>query len=314
MQDDPFRNKLARRAFVLTAEVTPPVAADPEALLARARPLKGLADAVNVTDGASARAHMGALAAATILQQDGIAPILQITCRDRNRIAIQGDILGAAALGIRNFLIMTGDDPKAGDQPETKPVFDLNSGQVMAMLRDMRDSRALPSGRKIEGMGLADALIGAADMPFDPPAEWQPKGLAAKIDAGARFAQTQFCMDTQVLRRYAQRLADHGITERIALIVGVIPLKSAKAAAWITQHLYGAIIPEAIVHRMQQARDPEAEGRRICGEVIAELRTIPGIAGAHLMAPGNLDGIVAVLAAARKWGQSPFSGAEQASS
>ncbi len=291
--------RLSARHFVLTAEVTPPLSADPKALLDLALPLRGLADAVNVTDGASARAHLCALAAAAILRQNGIEPIMQITCRDRNRIAIQGDILGASALGVTNFLIMTGDDPKAGDQPETKPVFDLNSGSLIAMMRDMRDKGVLPSGRTVSGSGLANLLIGAADLPINPPADWKPSALLAKIDAGARFAQTQFCMDPGIVRRYAQRLVDHGVTERLALLVGVIPLKSARAAAWVTRNLYGAIIPESIVRRLEQAKDPSAEGQLICNEVIAELRTIPGIAGAHVMAPGNVQGIAAALIGAR---------------
>ena len=283
---------------MLTAEVTPPASGDPALLLAKALPFRGLVDALNVTDGAAARSHMCALAAGAILVRHGIDPIMQITARDRNRIAIQGDVMGAAALGIGNLLFMSGDPPTAGDQPDAKAVFDLTSTDMMAMVARMRDDHTLPSGRAVPG-GIGQMLIGAADMPIDPPPGWEPKGLAAKIAAGAGFAQTQFCMDTAIARRYVARLAEFGLTERVSLIIGVVPLKSAKSAAWIKQHLYGSIIPDAFVTRMEQATDPAAEGRRICIEVIEEMRTIPGIAGAHIMAPGNEPAAVDVLTALR---------------
>src|SRR4051794_37622142 len=184
---------LRAQQFVITAEIAPPASFDPGDLLATALPLKGLADAVNVTDGASARAHLSAPIAAAILVQDGIEPILQLTCRDRNRIALQADLMGAAASGVHNLLLLTGDDPKAGDQPETKPVFDVDSTALTAMAKALRDRGELPSGRKVAGE--ARFFLGAADVPIDPPPGWQPTKLAAKVAAGAQFAQTQFCMD-----------------------------------------------------------------------------------------------------------------------
>src|ERR1044071_4623735 len=158
--------------FVITAEITPPVSCNRDELLARAMPLKGLADAVNVTDGAGARVHLGAMAAATILHEAGIEPVLQLTCRDRNRLALQSDLLGAAALGIRNLLVLRGDDPSGGDQPDAKPVFDLDSGALIKAAVGIRDDGELPSGRTVTGK--ADFFIGAADMPIDPPAGWEP--------------------------------------------------------------------------------------------------------------------------------------------
>ena len=202
---------LAAGHFALTAEVTPPLSSNPARLLDKALPLKGYADAVNVTDGASARAHMSSVASAAILVQNGIEPILQVTCRDRNRIAIQSDLLGAAALGVRNVLVLTGDDPKAGDQPETKPVFDLNSTAVIATEKAMRDEAKLPSGREITDP--PQLFIGAADLPMDPPAGWKADGLKAKADAGARFVQTQFCFDMKIVRRYAAALGALGLTD-----------------------------------------------------------------------------------------------------
>src|SRR5450631_96152 len=292
---------LARRLtggqFVLTAEVVPPVSCDPQDLLARALPLRGVADAVNVTDGAGARAHMSATAAAALLVGAGIEPILQLTCRDRNRIALQGELMGAAALGIRNLLLLRGDDPKAGDQPDAKPVFDLDSRGLTETARSIRDDGKLPHGAAVAGR--AAFFIGAADLPIDPPPEWQPDGLKAKVAAGAAFVQTQFCMDTGVVRRYAARLAEAGLAGRVSVIIGVNPLRSARSAAWMRHHLFGTIIPDAMVARMESAADPVAEGRRICVEVIEELATIPGIAGAHIMAPGNAAAIPEVIAAVR---------------
>jgi len=294
-----LREHLRAGRFVMTAEIVPPLSADPDHLLARARPLRGLADAVNVTDGAGARAQLGALSAAAILARDGIEPILQITCRDRNRIALQGDLLGAAASGIRNLLILTGDDPKAGDQPDAKPVFDLDSRALIETAEMMRASGALPSGRRIEG-GNLDFFIGAADMPIDPPAGWQPKSLAAKVAAGARFAQTQFCMDAGVVRRYIGRLADDGLTEKIAMLIGVTPLRSAKSARWMVQNLHGTIIPDAAIAALEAAGDPVETGRRICVDLIRELADIRGVAGIHVMAPADQAGLAAFLKDARQ--------------
>lgn len=287
--------------FVLTAEVTPPVSPRGADLLAKALPLKGLADAVNVTDGAGARAHMGALAAAGILAANGIEPVLQLTCRDRNRLALQGDLLAANALGIRNLLLLRGDDPSAGDQPDTRAVFDLDARELMQTARDLRDRGELPSGRKLASR--PDFFLGAADLPIDPPPGWVPEGLAAKLAAGAQFVQTQFCMDAGIARRYSERLAEHGIAERLFVLIGVAPLRSARSARWMRDNLFGTIIPDATVARMDQARDPEAEGRRICIELIEELAGIPGVAGAHIMAPNNETAIADVILACEKAGR-----------
>jgi methylenetetrahydrofolate reductase (NADPH) len=292
---------LRARQFVITAEVTPPVSCDADDLMKKALPLRGLADAVNVTDGASARAHLSAPIAAALLARAGIEPILQLACRDRNRIALQGELMGAAACGVRNLLCLTGDDPKAGDQPETKAVFDVDSATLTRMARDLRDNGELPSGRKVAGH--APFFLGAADAPIDPPAGWRPDKLAAKLAAGAAFAQTQFCMDTGVVRRYAARLAEHEGTRDLFLLVGIAPLRSAKSARWMKQHLYGTIIADAIIERLERAADPSssaAEGERISVELIEELATISGVAGVHVMAPANEGAVPRVIAAARE--------------
>jgi methylenetetrahydrofolate reductase (NADPH) len=289
--------RLAVGTFVMTAEIVPPVSCDAEDLLAGALPLKSVADAVNVTDGAGARAHMAATAAAALLVAAGIEPILQLTCRDRNRIALQSDLMGAAAMGIRNLLLLRGDDPKAGDQPDAKPVFDLDTRALAETARLMRDEGRLPHCAPVAGR--PDFFLGAADMPIDPLPDWRPDALAAKVAAGAQFVQTQFCMDVGVVHRYMARLAEAGLTDCVSILIGVNPLRSAKSAAWMRQHLFGTIIPDVMVARMEAAADPTAEGRRICVELIAELATIPGVAGVHVMAPGNADAIPEVIAEAR---------------
>jgi methylenetetrahydrofolate reductase (NADPH) len=293
-----LEQRLRAGAFVLTAEVVPPASCDADDLLEKALPLRGLADAVNVTDGAGARAHMGATAAAAILVRNGIEPILQLACRDRNRIALQGELMGAAALGIRNLLLLRGDDPTQGDQKDAKPVFDLDSRGLTEMARAIRDAGALPHGQKIAGS--PPFFLGAADAPIDPPSDWQPTTLAGKIASGTQFVQTQFCMDIGVVRRYVARLAAAGLIDKIALLVGVNPLRSARSARWMRENLFGTIIPDAMIARLEAASDPAAEGLRLCVDLIAELAATPGVAGVHVMAPGNDAGVPAVLGEARK--------------
>jgi len=292
-----LQDKLRAGRFVITAEVTPPVSTERGALLAKAMPLKDLADAVNITDGAGARPHLGAVTAAAMLVENGIEPVLQLTCRDRNRIALQSDLISAAATGVRNLLILRGDDPSAGDQPDAKPVFDLDARRLLETARTLRDAGELPSGRKVSG--TASFFLGAADNPVDPPPGWVPEGLEAKLAAGAQFIQTQFCMDAGVVRRYMARLSERGIAGKLFVLIGIVPLRSAKSARWIRDKLYGAVIPDAIVDRMERASDPAAEGRRICLDMVAALADIPHVAGCHVMAPGNDAAVRDIIAAAR---------------
>lgn len=292
-----LQDKLRAGRFVMTAEVTPPVTADRGELLAKALPLKGLADAVNITDGAGARPHLGAVISAAMLVEQGIEPILQLTCRDRNRIALQSDLLSAGAAGIRNLLMLRGDDPSAGDQPEAKPVFDLDPRSLLDTARRLRDTGELPTGRKITGR--ADFFLGSADNPIDPPPGWKPAGLEAKVAAGAQFVQTQFCMDAGVVRRYMARLSEHGVTDKLSFLIGIVPLRSAKSARWIKEKLFGAVIPDAIIERMERASDPAAEGRRICIDIVRELAEVPHVAGVHIMAPGNEATVPDIIKAAR---------------
>ncbi len=191
--------------------------------------------------------------------------MLQLTCRDRNRLALQSDLIGAAALGIRNLLVLRGDDPSAGDQPDAKPVFDLDSGALIQTAVGMRDRGELPSGRKVTGS--AEFFIGAADMPLDPPKDWQPKSLKGKIAAGAQFAQTQFCMDIEIVRRYVARLAKDRLTDKISLLIGVVPLRSGAL---------GALDQGAALRRDHPRRHRRAAGifRRCGGRGQADLHRL----------------------------------------
>jgi methylenetetrahydrofolate reductase (NADPH) len=293
------RSRLACRLdsgrFTITAELVPPVSSDPADVLARAAPLKGLATAVNVTDGAGARAHLSSLVAAHILLANGIEPILQMTCRDRNRIALQSDLLGALALGLRNVLIISGDHPKAGDQPAAKPVFDLDSTGLLRLATQISRARRLSSGTPVRGP--TPLFLGAAALPVDPPEDWLPADLVAKAEAGARFIQTQFCMDMAVVRRWIGRLRELGVTRDLKVLVGVAPIASARSARWMRARLFGTIIPETLIERLDKAENPRREGVRICVELLHELQEMPDIAGAHIMAPQNPAAIPEVIAA-----------------
>lgn len=290
-----LENQLRSGSFVVTAELSPPVSTDPAEFIERALALRTLVTAINVTDGAGSKAHMSSLAAAHFLARNGIEPILQLTCRDRNRIALQGELLGAAALGIRNILALRGDDPQAGDQPDAKPVFDLDTVGLLAMAHKMRSERRLPSGTHIDG--AVGFVLGAAEIPVDPPADWKPDGLLAKLEAGANFIQTQFCMDAKVVGRYAGRLLDLGIAQTLPILIGVAPVPSARSARWMREKLYGTLIPDSMVERLERSSDPKVEGRKICVELIERLAATPGIAGVHVMAPQHHSALAEVLGA-----------------
>jgi methylenetetrahydrofolate reductase (NADPH) len=285
MSSGVLERRLRAGEFVITAEITPPLSADPQALLDIALPLRGVADAVNLTDGASARAHLDVLTAAGILVRAGIEPVLQLTCRDRNRIALQSMLVGAAAQGVRNILSLRGDDPAAGDQPEAKAVFDMDSTTLLTTAKAIRDRAELPHGQPVGGK--ADFFLGAADTPIEPAPDWKPEGLKRKLKAGAQFVQTQFCLDPGVVRRYIERLGEHQLTEQLFILIGLAPLASARSARWIRQHLYGSIVPEALIERLEAAADQKLEGHRICIELMQQMQQIAGVAGVHLMAPLN---------------------------
>ncbi|MDH4049170.1 MAG: methylenetetrahydrofolate reductase [Gammaproteobacteria bacterium] len=288
-----FRKTLESGHFAITAELTPPREPDLESLAVAAKILKPAVTAINLTDGAGARVRVCSLAAAIHLRGLDVEPILQMTCRDRNRIAIKSDLLAAAAFGIESVLTLTGDGVDAGDMPEAMPVFDLDSTTLLTMIRDMsRDSLALDRNDRNHAPAF---FRGAADAPVAIDDDWRPAGLLAKIEAGAQFVQSQYCFDMQLLERYMQRLSDSGVTERVYFLVGLGPLKSAAGARWMRDTLYGTIIPDGIIRRMEAARDPRHEGIVICSELIQQAREIRGVSGVHLMAPGQHREIVEAI-------------------
>jgi 5,10-methylenetetrahydrofolate reductase len=277
-----FERLLASGAFAVTAEFSPPDSADPAEVFTRLDYFREGVDAINVTDGSGANCHMSSLGVSALLLQAGFDPVMQITCRDRNRIAIQGDILGAAALGIRNLLCLTGDSTLIGDHPDAKPVCDLDSMSLLQTARVMRDEGRFLSGRKLNA--VPRLFLGGADNPFAPPFGMRPMRLARKIAAGAQFVQTQYCFDLDLLETYMQRVRDEGLHERCRILIGVGPIGSAKTARWLRSKVPGVHIPDEVVMRLVQAADPRAEGRKICVELIQAIRMIPGIAGVHIMA------------------------------
>jgi methylenetetrahydrofolate reductase (NADH) len=270
-------------AFVVTAEFSPPDSADPADVHARLAPFVGCVDALNVTDASGANCHMSSLGVSVLLLQAGCEPVMQISCRDRNRIAIQGDILGAAALGVRNVVCLTGDSVTKGDHPGAKHVGDLDAVSLLTTARTMRDEGRYLSGRKLAA--APRLFLGATDNPFAPPLEARVVRLRKKVVAGAQFIQTQYCFDVERLELYMAMIREAGLHEQVRILVGVGPMGSAKTARWLRSKVPGVDIPDAIVARLEHAADPREEGRRICIELVQRIREIPGIAGVHIMAP-----------------------------
>jgi 5,10-methylenetetrahydrofolate reductase len=284
---------LRRGEFAVTAEINPPDSADPDEIEHRIKPFEGWVDAVNATDGSGAHCHMSSVAVSALLLRMGYSPVMQISCRDHNRIAIQGNVLGAAALGVCNLLCLTGDGVQAGDHPEAKPVFDLDSISLLGTICRMRDDARFLSGRKITGP--PQVFIGAAENPFAPPHEFRPIRLAKKVAAGAQFIQTQYCYDLPMMTRFMARVRDLGLHERCFILVGCGPLASAKAAKWIRASVPGVHIPGDVIARMEGAKNQRAEGKRICIEIIQQLREMPGVSGVHLMAYKQEESIAEIV-------------------
>jgi methylenetetrahydrofolate reductase (NADPH) len=270
--------------FAVTAELNPPDSADPSEVYDAALVLSQVCDAINATDASGAHCHISSVAICALLTAAGYSPVLQVSCRDRNRIAIQGDVLGAAAMGVHNVLCLTGDDVSVGDQPGAKRVFDLDSINLLRTIKLMRDEGVFLSGRKISVRPRL--FLGAASNPFAPPREWRPERLAKKIEAGADFFQSQYCFDVQRLRAFMESVRDMGLHEKAYFLVGVGPLRSAKAAEYMRTHVPGVHIPDEIIDRLRKAPKgrARAEGKRICVEIIQQVREIEGVHGVHLMA------------------------------
>ena len=291
-----LHKKLLDKVFVFTAETTPPDASDKETLLKNVMPLKGIADAVNVTDSPGAKVHMSSLTASIILAQNDIDPILQLTVRDRNRLALQGDLVGASALGVNNILCLGGDDPKNGDQPETKIVNDVDSLTLVATANMMRKEKKFPSGRTIDP--APKIFIGGAEVPTS--GKPNPDKILNKINKGVDFFQTQYVFDSKVLSEYMKILGDKGILEKTNFIIGLGPFASAKSAKWMNENLFGVDVPDQIIKRLEGAENQKDESKKICLELIESFRGIKGVNGVHLMGHKKEEVISEIIKESKK--------------
>jgi methylenetetrahydrofolate reductase (NADPH) len=290
-----LRGALAAGRFAVTAEIGPPRGADRDAIARAAGHLRGWVDAVNVTDNPSAHVQVGSLAGCVLAAEAGIEPVMQLTCRDRNRIALQSDLLSAAVLGIPNVLLLTGDHPVHGDHPEAKPVFDLDGVQLVRTARTMRDEGRLLSGRIVDPPPRF--LVGAVENPFAPPTRFRAARLGKKVAAGAEFCQTQFVFDVAAFAAWMRQVVDLGITQRCAVIAGVGPVRSLRAHEFLRTRVPGVVVPESVGRRLRgvPAHRVADEGVLMCAETIAALREIPHLAGVHVMAFGYERGVPEIL-------------------
>jgi len=262
-----FRHALRTQDFTLTAELALDAHSDRESIVAQAKALVADVDAVQVTDSPGERVHLSSLAAAAILLDAGIDPVLHLHCRDRNRISLRSELLGAAALGVSSLLLMRGRELPEDFRPRIKQVYDWGGRRLIASASALEE---------------ADFMIGSIATAFKPDREWKPGKLASKLDAGARFIQTQLCFDIDLLRHYMSRLVAEKITRRANVLIGLAPLPSAGSAHWLGKHLRGAVVPAKVVKRLRQATDPEQEGIDICAELLQQVADIPGVSGANL--------------------------------
>lgn len=280
--------------FAATAELGPPKNADAEVIRKKAKLLKGFCDGVNITDNQTAIVRMSSIAAAALAVQEGLEPIMQVTCRDRNRLAMQADMLGAYALGVRNLLALSGDHQQFGNHPTAKNVYDLDSLTLVQMIKGLRDDAKFQCGEEIKGTNPR-FFIGAAENPFAEPFDFRPYRLAKKANAGANFIQTQLIYNVPKFKEFMKRVVDLGAHEKVYILAGVGPLKTAGAAKYMRDQVPGMDVPDEIVNRMEGAgkgiEDKKAkaaaareEGIKICVELIQQMREIPGVAGVHIMA------------------------------
>jgi methylenetetrahydrofolate reductase (NADPH) len=290
-----LRERLASGGFAVTAEISPPRGASTSKITKAAELLRPMVDAVNVTDNQGSNVRLASWAGSLAVLDAGLDPVMQMTCRDRNRIALQSDLLGASALGIRNILVMTGDHPKFGDHPAAKPVFDLDSAQLLWTLRAMRDQHVLLSGRNLDP--APDCFLGAVENPFAPPVPFRAERLGKKVAAGAQFVQTQFVFDVPAFAQWMAQVRDLGLHERCAVLAGVGAVRSVKALDYMRNHVPGVEVPDGAYRRLS-AVPPDrqaAEGVKLASEIIQQVSEIPGVAGVHLLVAGNERAVPEIL-------------------
>lgn len=278
--------------FAVTAELGPPKGTRRHVVEKRAEEVRGYCDALNITDNQTAIVRMSSLAACAMVKQLGLEPVLQITCRDRNRLAIQSDVLGAVAFGIKNILCLSGDHQKFGNHPTAKNVFDIDSIQLIQTLKKMREESKFLSDDKF--FGDAPLFIGAASNPYADPFEFRVMRLAKKVKAGADFIQTQGIFDVPKFGKFMEMVCDQGLDKQVHILAGLIPTKSAGMARYMRDYVAGVEVPDELVARMKGAKDAKEEGLKICLETIEQIRAMPGVHGLHIMAVGWED-IVPVI-------------------
>ena len=290
-----FRASLQRGDFTVTAEIGPPRGADAGAITRKVSQLRDWTAAVNITDNQGAAVRMSSWAGSLAAMAAGVEPIMQVTCRDRNRIALQSDLLGAAAMGIPNILVMTGDHPKFGDHASAKPVFDLDSIQLLWAARAMRDEGRLLSGRELKPP--PSWFLGSVENPGAPPAGFRAARLGKKVAAGAQFAQTQYVFDARPFAEWMSQVRDLGLHERCYILAGVGPISSLRALSHLEERVPGVQVPAELSRRLRGVPEDRVadEAMTACAETISELRQIPGVAGVHVMAVGNEHRIPAIL-------------------
>jgi len=279
--------------FAVTAEAGPPKGASATVIQRKGELLRHCCDAVNITDNQTAIVRMASIAGCILLKQQGVDPVLQIVCRDRNRIAIQSDVLGAVALGIGNILCLSGDHQKFGNHPTAKNVFDIDSVQLIQTLKNMRDEKKFLSGEDITGE--VPLFIGAVENPYADPFKFRVTRLAKKVRAGADFIQTQAIYDVAKFVKWMEMVADRGLDKQVHILAGVIPIRSAGMARYMRDYVSGVSVPDEIVTRMEEAKTAKEEGLRIALEVIEQLKEIPGVHGIHIMAIGWEDAVPEIV-------------------
>jgi methylenetetrahydrofolate reductase (NADPH) len=290
-----LRDALAAGRFAVTAEIGPPRGADATVIERKAALLRDWVDAANVTDNQGASVRLSSLAGSVLAMRAGLEPVMQLTCRDRNRMALQSDLLGAGALGVPNVLLLTGDHPVHGDHPDAQPVYDLDGVQLAWTARTLRDDGVLMSGQPIAGR--PDWLIGTVENPFAPPAAFRARRLAKKVAAGAEFVQTQYVFDVEWFERWMAEVRALDIPARCRVLAGVGPVRSLRALEFLRSGVPGIHVPDHLERRLRgvPADRVADEGLALCAETIQRLAQIPGVAGVHVMAFGFEHGIPGIL-------------------
>jgi methylenetetrahydrofolate reductase (NADPH) len=298
-----LRERLASGGFAVTAELSPPRGASTDSIAKTAVLLRDWVDAANVTDNQGSSVRLASWAGSLAALAAGLEPVMQLTCRDRNRIALQSDVLGACALGVRNILVMTGDHPKSGDHPEARAVFDLDSGQLLTALRAMRDEGTLLSGRALDP--APECFLGAVENPFAPPAGSGAERLGRKVAAGAQFVQTQFVFDVPAFAQWLAQVRDLGLDQRCYLLAGVGLVRSRRALDFIRDKLPGVHVPDDVYRRLRAVPADRigAEGERLAAEIVQQVSQLPGVAGVHLLTAGSEHAIPGILDGVDRRGQ-----------